>query len=50
MSDEVFKIKVDDSEIKSALKGFEALKKLKKKFDSAKKSEKNRRKGGRQKL
>lgn len=39
MSDEVFKIKVDDSELEEALKGFEKLKTIQKKLSDAKKKE-----------
>lgn len=42
MSDEVFKIKVDDSELESAIKAFKELEKIQKKFNAAKKGEKGK--------
>ena len=42
MSDEVFKIRVDDSELESAIKAFKQLEKIQKKFQAAKKGEKGK--------
>lgn len=42
MSDEVFKIKVDDSELEAAIKAFKEIEKIQKKFNAAKKGEKSK--------